>query len=103
MQVLGFCPVVLISHGNRVLLHGAEKPSVDRTIVACLAAAGAGCTVQQPDGILGSPESHPMSTRDLSKAQIKALQWLAGQARGDTATRDVMNRLAELGYVGRAW
>ena len=40
-----------------------------------------------------------MSTRDLSKAQIKALQWLAGRARGNTATRDVMNRLAELGYV----
>lgn len=40
-----------------------------------------------------------MNRRDLTKAQTQALRWLAGEARGNTATRHVMNRLAELGYI----
>lgn len=27
------------------------------------------------------------------------MRWLAGKARGNTATRHVMNRLVEIGYV----
>lgn len=38
-------------------------------------------------------------TRTLTKAEIQALRWLAGEATGNTATRHVMNRLAESGYV----
>lgn len=40
-----------------------------------------------------------MSARNPTEAELQVMRWLAGEATGSTATRHVMERLAEIGYV----
>lgn len=40
-----------------------------------------------------------MNRRELTKPEIQALRWIAGEAPGNTATRHIVNRLVEKGYV----